>query len=85
VLHFLGIILLGLIAGYAARFLMPGRHQLGLLKTIGLGIIGSFIGGWIGYVVFDHDLLEGALQTSGILGSIVGALIALFAYDKLRN
>jgi uncharacterized membrane protein YeaQ/YmgE (transglycosylase-associated protein family) len=83
--HILGIMLLGLIAGYAARFLMPGRQQLGLLKTIGLGIVGSFIGGWIGYVVFDHDLLEGALQTSGILGSIVGALIALFAYDKLRN
>ena len=80
--HILGMIFLGLIAGYSARFLVPGRQKLGLLKTILLGIIGSFVGGFIGYVVFDHDAFEGALQPSGIFGSIFGAVLALWIYKR---
>lgn len=80
--HLLGMIFFGLIAGYAARFLVPGRQNLGLLKTIVLGIVGSFVGGFIGYVLFDHDAFEGALQPSGIFGSIFGAVIALMIYKR---
>jgi uncharacterized membrane protein YeaQ/YmgE (transglycosylase-associated protein family) len=45
--------------------------------------VGSFIGGWLGYLVFDVDIDDGALQASGIFGSIVGAIIALLLYTKV--
>ena len=48
--------------------------------TILLGIVGSFIGGFLGWALFGKDLNEGALQPSGIIGSIVGAIIALLIY-----
>jgi uncharacterized membrane protein YeaQ/YmgE (transglycosylase-associated protein family) len=45
-----------------------------------LGIIGSFIGGFLGYVIFEKDFGEGSLQASGLIGSIIGAIIALLIY-----
>ena len=45
-----------------------------------LGIVGSFIGGFLGYALFGHDFEEGALQPSGIIGSVIGAVLALLAY-----
>ena len=53
---------------------------MGIAGTVLLGIIGSFIGGFIGYVLFGKDFDEGAVQASGIVGSIVGAVIALLVY-----
>lgn len=74
------MVLLGLIAGAVARLLVPGRDPIGIGGTILLGIVGSFIGGFLGYVLFGKDVGEGALQSSGIFGSIIGAVIALLAY-----
>jgi uncharacterized membrane protein YeaQ/YmgE (transglycosylase-associated protein family) len=54
-------------------------------QTALLGIVGSFIGGVLGYVLFDHDLDEGALQASGVIGSIVGAVIALLILRAIRR
>ena len=49
--------------------------------TLLLGIIGSFVGGFLGDVLFRNDSTnEGCFQASGIIGSIVGAVIALLAY-----
>ena len=48
--------------------------------TIVLGIVGSFVGGFLGYVLFGHDFDEGALQASGLIGSIIGAIVALIVY-----
>jgi uncharacterized membrane protein YeaQ/YmgE (transglycosylase-associated protein family) len=73
-------IVLGLIAGAVARVLVPGPDPIGILGTIVLGIVGSFIGGFLGYVLFGKDLSEGALQPSGIIGSIIGAVLALVIY-----
>ena len=42
-----------------------------------LGIVGSFVGGFIGYVLTHHDATDGAFQASGIIGSIVGSILAL--------
>ena len=81
----LWLLLVGLIAGLVARLLVPGRDPMGILGTIVLGIVGSFIGGFLGYVLFDKDLDEGALQASGILGSIIGAVIALLVYRALTR
>jgi uncharacterized membrane protein YeaQ/YmgE (transglycosylase-associated protein family) len=75
--------LIGLIAGVIARIVVPGSNRMGIVATMVLGIVGSFIGGFLGYVLLDADVDEGALQTSGIVGSIVGAVIALLIYRAL--
>jgi uncharacterized membrane protein YeaQ/YmgE (transglycosylase-associated protein family) len=74
------LLIIGVIAGYLARLLVPGPDPLGFFGTVLLGIVGSFIGGFIGWAIFGKDLDEGALQPSGIIGSIVGAIIALLVY-----
>ena len=48
--------------------------------TMLLGIVGSFIGGFLGYVLTHHDANDGAFQASGIIGSILGAIVALLVY-----
>ena len=73
-------IVLGLIAGAVARLLVPGRDPMSIPMTVLLGIGGSFVGGFLGYVLFGKDLGEGALQPSGILGSIIGAIVLLLVY-----
>jgi uncharacterized membrane protein YeaQ/YmgE (transglycosylase-associated protein family) len=75
------LILIGILAGYVARFLVPGRDPMSFVQTAVLGIIGSFVGGFLGYVLFDKDLAEGGLQPSGVLGSIIGAVLALLLYN----
>ena len=74
------LIVIGLVAGFIARALVPGRDSMSVLGTMVLGIIGSFIGGFLGYVLTHHDATDGAFQASGIIGSIVGAVIALLVY-----
>ncbi|OHV31326.1 MULTISPECIES: GlsB/YeaQ/YmgE family stress response membrane protein [Pseudofrankia] len=73
-------LLLGLVAGAIARFLVPGRDPMGVVATIVVGVVGSFIGGFLGYLIFGKDLNEGALQPSGIIGSIIGAILVLLVY-----
>ena len=75
----------GLIAGAIARLLVPGRDPMGFVQTVLLGIVGSFVGGFLGYVLFDKDVAEGGLQPSGILGSIIGAVIALLIYSAATH
>ena len=81
----LWMLVVGTIAGFLARLLVPGRDRMGFWATVLLGVIGSFIGGFLGYVLFDKDLDEGALQSSGIVGSIIGAVIALLIYRALTR
>lgn len=74
------LLVIGLIAGLIARALVPGRDAMSWLQTTALGVIGSFVGGFLGYVLLGNDLGEGALQPSGIIGSIIGAIVALIIY-----
>jgi uncharacterized membrane protein YeaQ/YmgE (transglycosylase-associated protein family) len=73
-------IVLGLIAGAVARLLVPGPDPMGIVATVLLGVVGSFVGGFLGYVLFHKDLSEGALQPSGIIGSIIGAILVLLVW-----
>jgi len=77
------VLIVGAIAGYLARFLVPGPDPMSVVGTIALGIVGSFVGGFLGYVLFDKDLGEGALQASGVVGSVIGAVIALVIYNAV--
>jgi len=77
------LVVFGLIAGALARLLVPGPDPIGIGGTIVLGIVGSFIGGFLGYVIFHKDLNKGALQPSGLIGSVIGAVIALLVYRAI--
>lgn len=76
----LGLIVVGLIAGLIARAVIPGKQSIGILMTIVLGIVGSFVGGFLGFLIFGSDPNSGFLQPSGIIGSILGAIIVLGIY-----
>ena len=79
-LFILSIIIFGLIAGAVARALVPGDDAMGVGGTILLGIVGSFVGGFLGYVLFGVDFEEGAVQPAGLLGAVIGSIIALLVY-----
>jgi len=81
----IGIIIVGLIAGYLARALVPGPDPMGVGGTLLLGIVGSVIGGFLGWLLFGKDASDGALQASGLVGSLVGAIIALLIYRAVSG
>ena len=75
------MLIIGVIAGYLGRFLVPGPNPMSVAGTVALGIVGSFVGGFLGYVLFDKDIEEGALQASGIVGAVIGTMIVLVLYN----
>lgn len=79
----ISLIVIGLIAGAIARLLIPGRQDISILMTIVLGIVGSFVGGFLGYLIFHKDAQDGFFQPSGIIGSIIGAVIVLLIYTQV--
>lgn len=81
----LTMLIVGAIAGFVARALVPGKDAMSVPMTILLGIIGSFVGGFLGYILFGKDLGEGALQPSGIIGAIIGAVVALLVYNAVTK
>lgn len=75
----IGWVVFGLIAGFIARALVPGRDDIGLLRTIVLGVVGSVVGGLI------FGLLTVGLRgfhPAGWIGSIIGAVIVLVIYNQ---
>jgi uncharacterized membrane protein YeaQ/YmgE (transglycosylase-associated protein family) len=74
------LLVVGFIAGALARLLVPGPDPMSLAATWLLGVLGSFAGGFLGYVLFDNDTDDGAIQVSGIIGSILGAIVLLLIY-----
>jgi uncharacterized membrane protein YeaQ/YmgE (transglycosylase-associated protein family) len=79
------LLLIGAVAGFLARLLVPGPDPMGALATIAVGILGSFVGGFLGWALFGTDLDDGAVQASGILGSIVGAVIVVLLVRVVRG
>ena len=71
------LLIIGLIAGAVARLLVPGRDPIGLIGTIVLGIVGSFLGGFISTLVEYHTLSVNSFHLTGIIWSIVGAIALL--------
>ncbi len=67
-------IVFGLIVGAIAKFLIPGADSHGILNTILLGIAGSFVGGFLGNLLFGGKG-ENAARYGGWIMSIVGAII----------
>lgn len=76
--HILGWIFFGLIVGVIAKFLMPGRDPAGFLVTIGLGIAGAFVGGFLARLVGWY----GPQENAGYLMAIFGAIVLLWFYRR---
>lgn len=77
-------ILLGLIAGALAKWLVPGRDPGGILVTVLLGIGGALLGGWLGSALFDvDDAVSGFFHLSSWIAAVVGAVILLLLYRLL--
>ena len=84
-LTIIGFLILGIIAGALARLLVPGRDPMGLLGTMLLGIVGSFVGGFLANLLFNREGGEGLLEPSGLIGSVIGAILALVVYRMVAG
>lgn len=77
----IALVFIGMVSGYLARLFVAGPDPMGFLKTILLGLVGSFIGGTIGTLIFHGELKFGL---GGIGLAIPGAMIALLIYRKVK-
>ena len=77
----IGTIIIGLLAGIVAKFLMPGRDPSGFIITILLGIAGAFVATYLGQAVGWYRAGEGA----GFIGAVVGAVIILLIYRLIAG
>ncbi len=84
--HIIWLIVLGLIVGVVARLIVPGRQPLGVIATALLGIVGAYVGGTLGSVVFapHHFTVTPPIKHS-FLGALIGAVILLLIYEFARR
>lgn len=80
----LSFLLFGLIAGLAARLLTPGRHAIGCLPTVAVGVGGAFLGGLIGQVVLGHSVHAG-WSLGPFLLAVVGAIVLLLVLEAIAG
>ena len=73
-------LVVGLIAGFIARALVPGPDQMGWVGTMILGIIGSFVGGTLAALLFGGTL---DISAAGLVGSIIGSIIVLLIWRAM--
>lgn len=78
-----GLLVIGLIAGFIARALVPGRQSMSILQTLLLGVVGSFVGGFLGRLLVGSG--ESFIQPSSWIGSIIGAIIVLLIYGMVKR
>ena len=77
----IGALVLGALAGFIARALLPGKQAMGLVMTVLLGLAGAFIG----FLVFTELLGIGdddKFDLGGLIGAIIGAMLLLFLYER---
>jgi uncharacterized membrane protein YeaQ/YmgE (transglycosylase-associated protein family) len=73
-------LIVGLIAGFIARALVPGRDPMGWMGTMILGIIGSFVGGTLAALLFGGTL---EVSPAGLVGSIIGSIVVLLIWRAM--
>jgi uncharacterized membrane protein YeaQ/YmgE (transglycosylase-associated protein family) len=78
-MQYVWMAIVGFVVGLVARALLPGDQKLGIIMTAVLGIVGSFVAGFIGQAIGWYQAGQGA----GFIGSVIGAIIVLFVYAKL--
>ena len=82
-MHIVWSVIVGFAIGLVARALVPGGDHMGFFATAALGIIGSFVGGFLGNLIKTPS--GGAqLHPAGFVMSVVGAIVALFIWHHLH-
>ena len=81
IMGFIRIVIVGLIVGAIARWIMPGAQAMGWMMTSLLGIAGSIVGGLISSLIWKSP--DGQFHPAGWIMSIAGALIVLWGYLSL--
>lgn len=71
----------GLLVGSVAKAIVPGEENFGFLKTIALGVAGSYMGGAVLYMLGQYD----SLSPAGLFMGVVGGVISLVLYNKLSE
>jgi uncharacterized membrane protein YeaQ/YmgE (transglycosylase-associated protein family) len=74
-------IIVGFVVGVIAKFIMPGKENMGFIMTTLLGIVGSVAATYAGQAIGWYEAGEGA----GWIGSIVGAFVVLWIYQKVQS
>ncbi|ALJ20086.1 GlsB/YeaQ/YmgE family stress response membrane protein [Microbacterium sp. No. 7] len=83
-MSFLAFLLLGLIAGAIAKAILPGKHGGGWFATLLLGVVGAFVGGWLGGLLFNADLGRfWSLETWAL--AIGGSIVVLLIYGLITG
>lgn len=72
----IGLLIIGIVAGFLARLIVPGRDPMGFVATVVLGVVGAFVGGFLAKALF-HD------PSVGWFGATVGAVIVLLAWNAI--
>ena len=80
-MHILWTILIGLVAGAIAKFIMPGRDPGGWIITTLLGVAGALVATYLGQAIGWYQ----AGQSAGFIGAIVGAILILFFYRLIKG
>jgi uncharacterized membrane protein YeaQ/YmgE (transglycosylase-associated protein family) len=76
-------IVLGLVAGIIAKFIMPGRDPGGFIVTIIIGIVGALVGGFISVQLGYGDVT--GFDIKSIIIAVLGALLLLFLYRMVKS
>ena len=83
-LSLLWMCVIGLVAGALARLLVPGRDPMGIIGTMFLGIVGAFVGGFLGRLLFNAR--EGEhFHPAGLIGATIGAIICLLIWRAISG
>lgn len=81
---FIAFLILGIIAGAIAKALMPGEQGGGWFATLILGVVGAFVGGWIGSLIFNTGLGNFWDLKTWVL-AILGSIVVLGIYGALTG
>jgi uncharacterized membrane protein YeaQ/YmgE (transglycosylase-associated protein family) len=77
ILFIIVLLVVGFVVGAIARLLMPGRDPMGCLATSLLGIVGSFVGGFLQNLIQYHTASVHTFHPVGLIGSVIGAWVLL--------
>lgn len=71
----------GLFAGSIAKAIVPGEENFGFVKTVALGVAGSYVGGSLLYLLGEYE----SVSPAGLFMGVAGAIVALVLYNKLQS
>ena len=79
-MEILGLLLMGLVVGLIARLVVPGRHPIGLLGTMAVGVAGAFLGWWIG-----KGLIGGRYHEHPWIWATIGSILVVLVISALTR